>query len=261
MANHVWRHLRRGRLEKSRRERLPRACARRKMRRRLRHLIRQRIEVQNLRVGVNRRNAVFVRFRLHVGKNVVALLHLHQRIADARAVLSVAGQRVQHAPVVVHRFVARFAVDVAGKSDVAAVGKHREQFAAHRFVFDRIKSPRPQPCAIERDQVHQRVARMNRRQTLLDAEPRNARVHIFGTLRRRRFNLVRRVRIRGFQLRAMHFRLPLQVGILVHLVGPNRRVQFEAAGDGDDFLPVRDATRPHHARNRDALRLAKMFLR
>jgi len=46
-----------------------------------RHLIGQRIEIEHLRVGVDRRNAVLIRFGLHVGENVVALLHLHQRIA------------------------------------------------------------------------------------------------------------------------------------------------------------------------------------
>ena len=86
---------------------------------------------------------------------------------------------MQHAPVVVHRFAARFAVDVAGKRDVAAIGKHGEQFAAHGFVFDRVERPRPQPGAVKRDEVHQRVAGMDRRQALLDAQARNARVDIF----------------------------------------------------------------------------------
>ena len=169
MANHVRRNLRGSGLEKSGSERLAWTRARREMRGRLGHLIRQRVKIQNLRIGVNRRNAVLVRFRLHVGKNVVALLHLNERIADARTVLAVAGQRMQHAPVIVHGFAARFAVDVAGKRDVAAVGEHREQFVAQRFVFDGVKRPRAQPGAVEGDQVHQRVARMNRRQALLDA--------------------------------------------------------------------------------------------
>ena len=82
---------------------------------------------------------------------------------------------------------------------------------------------------------------MNRWQALLDAEPRNARVDIFGALRRRRFDFVGGVRICGFQFCAMHFRLPLQVRILVHLVGPDGRVELEAAGDGDDFLAVGNA--------------------
>ena len=100
---------------------------------------------------------------------------------------------------------------------------------------------------------------MNRRQALLDAEPRHARVDIFGALRWRRFDFVRRVRIRRFQFRAMHFRLPLQVGIFVHLVGPHRCVQLEAAGDGDDFLAVGHAARPGYARHGDAFGFAKIF--
>ncbi len=153
------------------------------MRGRLCDLIRQRVEIQNLWVGINRRDAVLVCFRLHVGENVVALLHLHQRIADARAVLPVTGQRVQHAPVIVHGFVARFAIHVARKPDVAAIGKQCEQLVAHRFVFDSVEGPRTQPRPVKRDQVHQRVAGMDRGQPLLDAQPRNARVNIFRALR------------------------------------------------------------------------------
>ena len=151
MANHVRRNLRRRRLEESRSERLARARARRKMRGRFGHLICERIKIQNLRVGINRRNAVFVGLRLHVGKNVVAFLHLHQRIADAGAILAVTRQRVQDAPVIVHGFATRFAINIAGKADVTAIGKHGEQFCAHSTVFDRIKRPRTQPRAIEGD--------------------------------------------------------------------------------------------------------------
>ncbi len=166
--------------------------------RRLRHLICQRIEIQNLRVGINRRDAIFVRLGLHVGENVVALLHLHQRIADAGAILSVAWQRVQHAPVIIHRFIARFAVHIAGKADVAAIGKHCQQFGARGFVFDRVEGPRPQPGAIERNQIHQRVAGRDRWQALLDAQSRYACVNIVRSLRWRSFNFVCRVRISGF---------------------------------------------------------------
>ena len=102
---------------------------------------------------------------------------------------------------------------------------------------------------------------MNRRQALLDAQPRNARVHIVGALRRRVFDFVGGVRIRGLQFRAMHFRLPLQVRILVHLVGPDGRVQLQAAGDRDDFLAVRHAPRADDARHGDALGLAQMRFR
>ncbi len=148
---------------------------------------------------------------------------------------------MQYAPVIVHAFVARFAVRFARKRDVATIGKKREKFVARGFVLYRVERPRPQPGAVERNQIHQRVAGMNRWQSLLDAQPRNARVHIFRPLRWRRFNFVRGVRRCGFQFRAMHFRLPLQVRIFVHLIRPNRCVQFEPAGDGNDFLAVRHA--------------------
>src|SRR6267154_2256919 len=61
MAQHVRWHLRRGRLKESRRERLARASAGRKMRGRLGHLIGERIKIEHLRIGINRRNTVFVR--------------------------------------------------------------------------------------------------------------------------------------------------------------------------------------------------------
>ncbi len=141
------------------------------MRGRLCDLIRQRVEIQNLWVGINRRDAVLVCFRLHVGENVVALLHLHQRIANAWAVLPVAGKRVQHAPMIVHGFVARFAVHVAREAHVAAVGKQREQLVAQGFVFDPVKSPRTEPRAVKGDEVHQRVAGMDGGQPLLDTQP------------------------------------------------------------------------------------------
>jgi len=222
------------------------------------HLIGEGIEIEHLRIGVNRRNAVLIRLGLHVGENVVALLHLHQGIADARTVLPIAGKRMQHAPVIVHRFAARFAIRFAGEGHVAAVWEQREQFGADLRVFNRVERPRPQPSAIEGDQVHQRVARMNRRQALLDAEPRHARVDVFSALRRRSFDFVRRVRIGRFQFRAMHFRLPLQVRIFVHLVGPDGSIQLEAAGDGDDFLAVGQAARAGNARHGDAFGLAKI---
>ncbi len=253
MTNHVRGNLRRSRLEKSGGERLAGARARRKMRGGLGYLICQRVKIQHLRIGVNRRNAVLVRFRLHVGENVVALLHLHQRIAD------VAGQRVKHAPVVVHGLAARFAVDVAGKRNVAAVGKHGEQFTAHSFVFDGVKRPGAQPRAVEGNQIHQRITGMNGRQALLDAEARDARVNIFRALRRGGLDLICGKRIRGFQFCAMYFRLPLQVRILVHLVGPDGRVQLEAAGNGDDFLAVGHAMCAHDARHSDALGFAEIL--
>src|SRR5579859_7033978 len=56
----------------------------------------------------------------------------------------------------------------------------------------------------------------------------------------------------------MHFRLPLQVRILVHLVGPDGRVEFEAAGDGDDFLAVGHAARADDARDGDAFGAAEV---
>jgi hypothetical protein len=99
---------------------------------------------------------------------------------------------------------------------------------------------------------------MNRREALLDAEARYAGVDVFGTLRWRRFDFVGGVRIRSFQLCAMHFRLPLQVRIFVHLVGPDRGVQLEAAGDGDDFLAVGYAAGSGDARDGDAFGFAEV---
>src|SRR5271155_5595225 len=57
----------------------------------------------------------------------------------------------------------------------------------------------------------------------------------------------------------MYFRLPLQVREFVHLVGPDRRIQFEAAGDGDHFLAVGHAARPDYARYSYAFGFAQMF--
>src|SRR5260370_10796713 len=97
---------------------------------------------------------------------------------------------------------------------------------------------------------------MNRRQALLDAQSRNARVDVLRTLRWRGLNFIRRERIRGFQFRSMHFRLPLQVGILVHLVSPHWRIQLEPTRDGDDFLAVWHAMRSNNAWHSDAFTLA-----
>ncbi len=63
----------------------------------------------------------------------------------------------------------------------------------------------------------------------------------------------------GFQFCAMHFRLPLQVRIFVHLVGPHGSVQLQATRDGDNFLAVRHALRAHDTRHGDALGLADVF--
>src|SRR5258708_22478952 len=97
---------------------------------------------------------------------------------------------------------------------------------------------------------------MKRWQALFDAQPRHARVHIFRTLRRCGFDLVRRARVRGLQFRAMHFRLPLQVRILVHLVGPHGRIQLEPTRDGNDFLAVWHAMRSNNPWHSDAFSLA-----
>jgi hypothetical protein len=58
----------------------------------------------------------------------------------------------------------------------------------------------------------------------------------------------------------MHFRLPLQIRILVHLVGPDRRVELEPARDGDDFLAVWNAMRSDDARHGNALGFAQIRL-
>src|SRR5262249_21220547 len=90
VLHHVGRNACGLRLKESRSQRLAWSSARRKMRGGLGHLIGQRIEIEHLWIGVNRRNAVLIRLCLHIGENVVALLHLHQRIADTRAILTVA---------------------------------------------------------------------------------------------------------------------------------------------------------------------------
>src|SRR5271156_5047536 len=109
MLDHVRRNARRSGLKKSCRERLAWTSARGKVRGGLSGLIGDGVEIQNLRVGVDRRDAVFVGLCLHVAEHVVALLHLYERIADAGAILSVAGKSVQYAPVIVHGFITRFA--------------------------------------------------------------------------------------------------------------------------------------------------------
>ena len=65
-----------------------------------------------------------------------------------------------------------------------------------------------------------------------------------------RADFVGGVRIGGAQPRLVHFHVPLQVRILVHLVGPRRSFQFEAADDGDYFLAVGDAQARFAARAR-----------
>ena len=58
----------------------------------------------------------------------------------------------------------------------------------------------------------------------------------------------------------MHFRLPLQIRIFVHLVGPDGSVQLEATCDRDDFLAVGHAVRANDARHGDAFGFAKIFI-
>jgi len=70
------------------------------------------------------------------------------------------------------------------------------------------------------------------------------------------------MRERGLQLGAVHLHLPLQIRKLVLLVGPHRRIQFQAAHDRDHFLAVGHAPRANpnwhrHARRRPEIRLAK----
>src|SRR5260370_20011763 len=56
----------------------------------------------------------------------------------------------------------------------------------------------------------------------------------------------------------MQFGLRWEVGVFVHFVGPDRRVQLESASDGDNFLAVRHAMCAHDARHGDALGLAQI---
>src|SRR5271156_4927005 len=98
MLDHVRRNARRSGLKKSCRERLAWTSARGKVRGGLSGLIGDGVEIQNLRIGVDRRDAVFVGLCLHVAEHVVALLHLYERIADAGAILSVAGKGWRNRP-------------------------------------------------------------------------------------------------------------------------------------------------------------------
>ncbi len=99
---------------------------------------------------------------------------------------------------------------------------------------------------------------MNRRQPLRNADARGARVHVVGAFGRRGFDFIGGVRIRGLELGAMHFALPLQIGILVHFTGPHRGIELEAAGDGDHFLSVGNAADSGDARNLHALGAAEV---
>ena len=57
----------------------------------------------------------------------------------------------------------------------------------------------------------------------------------------------------------MHFHVPLQVGIFVHLVGPGRSFQFEAADDGDHFLAVGHAQARFDGGHGDGFRGDEVF--
>ena len=93
-----------------------------------------------------------------------------------------------------------------------------------------------------------------------DCASRASRSYSCDAARDRRADFVRRVRIRRAQPRLMHFHVPLEVGILVHLVGPRRSFQFQAADDGDHFLPVRHAQPRLHRRHGNRFRRHKIFL-
>ena len=79
---------------------------------------------------------------------------------------------------------------------------------------------------------------------LRDGHARGARVNVVGAIPRPPvWILSAACGIGGLELGAMHFHLPLQIRELVLLVGPHRRVQFQAADDGDHFLSVGHAAR------------------
>jgi len=201
-------------------------------------LILQRIEIEHFAIGVDRRDAVFVRLDLQIRERVETLLHADQRIAErGTPARSVAGQRVKNAPVIVHVFIARFAVGVARERHVRAVGKHLQQLVAQRFVVQGEKRPGAQPGALKRDQVDVEVAALGERATLRLREASEALVFLRAA-GDGRADLVRGVRIGRAQPRLMDFHIPLDVRIFVRVVGPRRSFQFEAADDGDDFLAV-----------------------
>jgi hypothetical protein len=154
--------------------------------------------------------------------------------------------------VVVHIFVARFAVGFACECDIGAVGKKLEELVAQGFIVEREESPRTQPGALEGDEVDIEIAAFGERSALRLCETREA----FVFLRAGgdgRADFIGGVRIRGAQAGLMHFHVPLQVRIFVHLAGSGRSFQFEAADDGDHFLAVGDAQARFGGRHGDGL--------
>ena len=228
---------------------------------RLSGLALQRIKIQNFAIRVNWGNSILVRFHLQIRKRIETLLHADQRIAQRRTpARPIARQRVQHAPVVVHIFVARFAIHIARKRDLRSIWKQFQQLVAQRLVIQRKKRPRPQPGPLERNQIDVDVAAFRQRPALRLSQPCQA--FIFLPARsHRRADFFRRVRIRRAQTRLMHFHVPLQVRILMHLVGPRRRLQFEPAHHGHHFLPIRHPHPRLRRRHRHRLRCHKILFR
>src|ERR1700734_2411303 len=70
---------------------------------------------------------------------------------------------MQHAPVIIHILVARFAVSIAGKRNVRPIREKLKQLVPQRFVFQREKCPRPQPGPLERDQINVEIAALSER--------------------------------------------------------------------------------------------------
>src|ERR1035437_5879113 len=100
---------------------------------------------------------------------------------------------------------------------------------------------------------------MRRWQPFRDRHASRARVHFIGRLRTAHLNLVRRERIAGLQLCAVHLHRPLKVRILVHFIRPHRRIEFKASDHRNHFLPVGHAAHPSHHRDRHARRRRKML--
>ena len=68
-------------------------------------------------------------------------------------------------------------------------------------------------------------------------EPGEALV-LLGTSRNGRADFVGRLEIGGTQSGLVNLHVPLKVRILMHVVGPGRSLEFEAADNGDYFLAI-----------------------
>ncbi len=133
----------------------------------------QSVEIEHFAIRINRWNTVFVGLDLDVGERVETLLHRNQRVAKCGpARRAIAGQGVQHAPVIIHVFTARLAVSIARECHVATIGEQSQQLVPKILIFQLVERPRPQPGALERDQIHVVIAAFGERAALRLCQPR-----------------------------------------------------------------------------------------